>query len=99
MVLVGENGSKKIMCAAQIACHAASAHGITELNMMDHDMVQQTAADLRSLLVTIFDIFFCFLFGDVVSNVMQSIFLMGVDMILRMAPSYHSGTRSLPVQK
>ena len=52
MILVGENGSKQLMCAAQIACHAASTHGITELNMMDHDMVQKTAVDLRFLLVS-----------------------------------------------
>lgn len=41
MVMVGEDGSKSIQCFAQISCAAASAHGLTELNMLDHDLVQK----------------------------------------------------------
>ena len=41
-VFCDAEGKKKIMCAAQVACHTARSSGVTEFSITDHDMTQIT---------------------------------------------------------
>lgn len=40
VVLVGEG--KKLMCLADVVCHTCRTAGVTQLSMMDHDMIQKS---------------------------------------------------------
>ena len=44
-LVVVDQGVKKVMCFAQLANEAAAQHGITELNLAEHDLGQMSAAE------------------------------------------------------
>lgn len=46
MVLV-DQGVKKVLCFAQLANQACAQHGITELNLADHELGAKTSAAPR----------------------------------------------------